>query len=656
MVSSALSYATQLKRNDNKGPCGTVQLFDTPAEVARKFQKLYALLCYSKRAVVHTGAGVSTAAGIPDFRGPSGVWTVMSLQDAAKKRRKMTDGDCTVKSANDMCVEYGRCKMAAVEFSQAMPSVTHLAVLTLLRAGHISSVITQNIDGLHAISGMRHSECAEVHGNVLVERCISCARRFLRPYVSPTISFKPTGNHCGTFPPSGILTDVVLDWFDSYEDHFEKRAVSYSQEADFHLTLGSSLHVEPACHYASSEHYRQEEAPLVIVNYQKTRLDAEADVVIHCDVNLICKRLLNRFRLPIPVFIRHFYMVGLHYNQRSTNKVLLRLPCVTNLMVSDRYTSQGKVLHRCLNVTHGLHEFSFDRDFEVVLKLWFDAEMVIKVVYLPECPLTGLVWRLSLAATNGPVTHRKHTQITHKFEKFVGNGPISVTSVQLSYNAALIPKEEACRIIALVSSRSEDLPHFKAKPLPSSITRLFTCFNWLWKSVGTPFDHLVEIKPDEGDSDTFGRLDNFETLPEVMRVCLRIAFHHKLGSISKGQFCVDTDALNSLRQKPHCLDPYFEPGSLSLICADAFEFGEMVDRASADLRICLPRRIRPIAPCRTTSMNPLDELFITVLRGSIYQIMAKNVRSSHVFRLVNLFKTDFPTWFIVYLADLFECR
>ncbi|CDR95436.1 transcriptional regulator, Sir2 family domain containing protein, putative [Babesia bigemina] len=659
MASSALNYASQLRRNDNKGPCGGAQLFDTPAEVSRKFKKLSTLLSDSKYTLLHTGAGISTAAGIPDFRGPSGVWTVMSLQNGGEgKRRKMTDGDCTAKNTGDVAVEYGHKKLEPVEFSQAMPSEAHLAILALLRAGHVQAVITQNIDGLHAISGMRFSECSELHGNVFIERCISCGRRFLRPYVAPTISFKPTGNHCGIchFPPCGVLTDVVLDWFDRYEDHFEKRAISYAEEADLHLALGSSLHVEPACHYASSEHYRKEDAPLVIVNYQKTRLHGEADVVLHCDVNKICTRLLKSLNVALPKFLRHFNMVALHYRFGGHNKLLLRFPCIISIFVNDEYASLSGVSHRCIDRVQGLHEFTFTGDFEAILKLWFDAELVLRARFSPDCSFSGLVWQLCLAATDGVLSHRKNTQIAHEFDDAGGEDPISVARLTLSYNAAMIAKSDACRVIAKLCSEDNTIPGFNARAIPESICRLLTCFTWLFTSGDGPFAALAEIKEDVDCLEEFEPIDHLDLLPEAMRVCVRLALQRQLGTVCKNQFCIDIKALNAARNEPYTLDVYFATSEIRLLCSPEHEFGELLDAISGEMRMCLPRKIRPIALCRASSFNPLNELFLTVLRSSMEAVMKRQSTTAADVKLIKAVQTEFPVWVACYISCLFECR
>ncbi|GFE55701.1 NAD-dependent deacetylase sirtuin-6-like, putative [Babesia ovis] len=654
MASSALNYASQLRRNDNKGPCGGVQLFDTPAEISRKFKKLFALITEAKYAAVHTGAGISTAAGIPDFRGPSGVWTLMSQQNRSDgKRRKMTDGDCTVKSTTESCVEYGNKKLEPVEFSHALPSEAHLATLALLRAGHIHTVITQNIDGLHAISGMRHNECTELHGNVFIERCISCGRRYLRPYVAPTISFKPTGNHCGLccFPPCGILTDVVLDWFDRYEDHFEKRAISHAENADFHLTLGSSLHVEPACLYASNEHYRREESPLVIVNYQKTRLDAEADVVLHCDVNKICKKLVKALEITVPPFIRRYCMVGLRYIHGNHNKVLLRFPCIANVMVPQDYTTSSGVSHRCLNITQGLHEFMYHHDFEVTLRLWFKAEMVLYIRYDPNPGLAGFVWKISLAATNGSYNKQNTTPVTHDFEETTQ--AISVSKLTLSYNASLITKSDACCLIAVLDTSTPNIDNFQFRSIPGSISILSSYFRGINSCSTAVFQSLVDLK-DEVDPEDLNSIDNIDVLPDIMKTCIRIALDRRLGNISRNQFCIDIDALKGVQTMDRKL--HSGPSNIRLFCAVDYEFGDLVDRVPTEMRLCLPRRIKPITASRPMTTNPMETLFQVILQHSVTSVLQHKVETPAVIRLVKQFKSDFPRWMVTYLADLFECR
>ena len=126
-----------------------VQVFDSAEELDQKCAELAELLRTSRHAVFHTGAGVSTSAGIPDFRGPQGVWTL------EKRKRKVEGG---------------------VSFTEAQPTPTHRAIQALVAREMAVFVVSQNVDGLHLKSGLPREHLAELHGNVMVERCERCGR------------------------------------------------------------------------------------------------------------------------------------------------------------------------------------------------------------------------------------------------------------------------------------------------------------------------------------------------------------------------------------------------------------------------------------------------------------------------------------------------
>src|SRR5579871_3967848 len=122
----------------------------------------------SRRAVVFTGAGISTESGIPDFRSPGGIWTQMApiyfddfLASEAARR------------------ETWRRRFAMEEiFAAAEPNRGHRAVEALVRRGKVSAVITQNIDGLHQASGIPPEQVIELHGNTTYAACLDCAARY----------------------------------------------------------------------------------------------------------------------------------------------------------------------------------------------------------------------------------------------------------------------------------------------------------------------------------------------------------------------------------------------------------------------------------------------------------------------------------------------
>jgi len=124
----------------------------------------------SSKTVVMTGAGISTACGIPDFRGPNGVWT---------------------------CQKYGRpLPKLDTTFASATPSLTHMCIVSLLSDGPAQYVVSQNVDGLHRRSGIPEPQLAEVHGNCFMERCPNCGTYYMRDFEMVTVGFKPTGRKC----------------------------------------------------------------------------------------------------------------------------------------------------------------------------------------------------------------------------------------------------------------------------------------------------------------------------------------------------------------------------------------------------------------------------------------------------------------------------
>src|SRR5271156_2221496 len=129
---------------------------------------LAGLIKKARRAVVFTGAGISTESGIPDFRSPGGIWTQMApvyfdeLLDSEEARR-----------------ETSRRRIAMEDiFRAAAPNRGHRAVDALVRRGKVSSVITQNIDGLHQASGIPADRIIELHGNTTFATCLDCGERY----------------------------------------------------------------------------------------------------------------------------------------------------------------------------------------------------------------------------------------------------------------------------------------------------------------------------------------------------------------------------------------------------------------------------------------------------------------------------------------------
>ena len=126
------------------------------------------LIAEARRAVVFTGAGISTESGIPDFRSPGGIWTQMApiyFDEflASEEARRET---------------WRRRFAMEDHFGSAQPNRGHRAVDALVRRGKVSAVITQNIDGLHQASGIPPEKIIELHGNTTYATCLDCGARY----------------------------------------------------------------------------------------------------------------------------------------------------------------------------------------------------------------------------------------------------------------------------------------------------------------------------------------------------------------------------------------------------------------------------------------------------------------------------------------------
>jgi NAD-dependent protein deacetylase/lipoamidase len=228
---------------------------------------LAALIAQARRAVVFTGAGISTESGIPDFRSPGGIW---------KQMRPIDFGDFI--ASEDARREAWRRKFASDGvIRDAKPNRGHRAVAALVRGGTATTVITQNIDGLHQASGIPDDCVVELHGNTTYAHCLDCRTRYeiaaLRAAFE-TDDMPPRCAECG-----GLVKTATVSFGQAMPEEAMRRARIETMAADLFLVLGSSLVVYPAA--AFPELAKQNGATLAIINRERTGLDRVADLVIH---------------------------------------------------------------------------------------------------------------------------------------------------------------------------------------------------------------------------------------------------------------------------------------------------------------------------------------------------------------------------------------
>jgi NAD-dependent deacetylase len=232
-------------------------------------EDLKRLLDRSRRAVVFTGAGVSTESGIPDFRSPGGFWT---------KHQPIDFKDFV--AFEDLRVEAWRRKMAADEaFSRAEPNRGHRAIARLVGEGKASAVITQNIDGLHQRAGVPDESVIELHGNGTYAACLWCSRRYeLAPiFAAFKIDERPPVCDCG-----GLIKTATISFGQPMPAEAMRRAQRESLACDLFLAIGSSLVVYPAASFP--ELAKRNGARLVIINRDPTDLDYLADLVLNVEI------------------------------------------------------------------------------------------------------------------------------------------------------------------------------------------------------------------------------------------------------------------------------------------------------------------------------------------------------------------------------------
>lgn len=226
-----------------------------------------------------TGAGVSTASGIPDYRGPDGVWT----RDPEAER--LTDIRYYVSDPEIRAKAWQR--RATDGTATAEPNPAHHALAALERARHLDMLVTQNVDGLHLRAGTSPERLVEIHGTIREVTCLSCdARQPAGPVHVRVLDGEtdPRCDDCG-----GILKSATVSFGQSLVAEDVQRAAEAAQAADVFLALGTSLTVYPVAGLPRIAHERG--ARLVIVNAQETPLDGLADVVLREDVGEVLTRL-----------------------------------------------------------------------------------------------------------------------------------------------------------------------------------------------------------------------------------------------------------------------------------------------------------------------------------------------------------------------------
>lgn len=222
----------------------------------------------ARAIVILTGAGISTESGIPDFRGPQGVWTKNpDAEKTATLQHYMTNPDVRVKAWQNRLNS---------EMWRAEPNAGHRSIAELEKQAAVRLLVTQNIDGLHQRAGSSADRTVEIHGTVHDAKCMSCGWRGPMGPVLERVEAgeaDPPCRECG-----GILKSATISFGENLVPEDLDRAQRAAASSDLFLALGTSLGVYPAA--ALPEIAIRANSRLVIVNQQETPFDSVASAVV----------------------------------------------------------------------------------------------------------------------------------------------------------------------------------------------------------------------------------------------------------------------------------------------------------------------------------------------------------------------------------------
>ena len=225
-------------------------------ELAERIQTMALWLYEASYPVVFTGAGISTGSGLPDFRGPDGVWT---RRDKGLAPKPM-----------------------AVPWDQVTPNPGHSALVDLLKLGRLRFLISQNVDNLHRKSGIPPEVLAELHGNIARLRCQACGETTARSEGRQQCA-------CG-----GQLVRSVVDFGEPLPESDLMRSFEHSRKSDLFIVLGSSLVVTPAADMPREA--VKAGAKLVIVNREETPFDRVAHLRFQEGISEVLPRVVKRLK------------------------------------------------------------------------------------------------------------------------------------------------------------------------------------------------------------------------------------------------------------------------------------------------------------------------------------------------------------------------
>ena len=242
------------------------------------------------KILVFTGAGISTESGIPDFRGPDGLWTKVDPEDFHIDR---------FRASSELRVRGWRMHLDGELWgarSNVHPNPGHRAIKRLADAGRLAGVVTQNVDGLHHRTGLANDLVAELHGNVRDSHCLDCDWTWPTEEVLARVEsgdVDPNCPHCG-----GMLKTRTIMFGELLPEQELRKAMFFLAVADALLVVGSTVAVWPASDVVYRAAHRS--LPIVIVNRGETEADLLATAKIDAGIGEVLPDLVEAVLAPPP--------------------------------------------------------------------------------------------------------------------------------------------------------------------------------------------------------------------------------------------------------------------------------------------------------------------------------------------------------------------
>ena len=247
-----------------------------PVEQAQALVEQASTIC------VLTGAGISTDSGIPDFRGPNGIWTKNPEAEKAATIQTYVRDRSARQRAWQRYVDGG-------VWSQREPNDGHRALVRLEQRGKLHTLITQNVDGLHARAGTSEGKLVEIHGTMAQAMCLSCDRRWPIETIVERFRRGDDDPHCEVC--DGLLKSATISFGQSLVAADLERAEIAANSCDLMLAVGTSLTVTPIAYVVPIA--ARAGAPVVIVNAEPTAYDELATVLVTSGISASLPRIVN---------------------------------------------------------------------------------------------------------------------------------------------------------------------------------------------------------------------------------------------------------------------------------------------------------------------------------------------------------------------------